>query len=287
MFRFIPDQRYMMPVQFGPQPGFHNPPPDAVIDRKAYPKRRTAFVHYLTRAEQLAEILPPNFELVGEPVISFEFSHHTEVPHLGGRGYGVFGVNYPARYLGRDETVQGMFRSVTWENCPDAVLMGREDLGCHKLFCDFGEPKVIGGNYTYQAGLYGRSFFEMELTDLVECPAGQPPVDLPFTGPPTIGGTPNQGLLFYKYIPRINSPGVADVEHAVLMSSDQRDLTIERQVTCKGSARFTRVRWQDVPTYHHVVNGLAALDLLEFRGASLTFSRGAMALVDMRAIAKP
>jgi len=283
-FEYKPGKHYLMPIQFGPQPGFREPVQGLIPDHKNFPKRRTAFIHYLTRAEQLAEILPPGFELWGEPLISFEISHHTEVQWLGGRGYCAFGVNYPARYVGKKETVHGMFRSVTFEDPPDVITSGREDLGCHKLYCELPVPRVVQGSYYYTASLYGRKFFDLELHDLEEVTA-QSSADRPFVGKPSMDGVRSEGLLYYKYIPRINAPGVADVEHAVLLPSDYPNLTVEKVYKAKrASAGFIHSTWQDLPKYFHVVNALAGLDLLEFRGASLTFTRGGKDLSDMRAI---
>lgn len=281
MFKPIPGRRYLMPIQFGPN-DFLDVPDGVEWDTTQFPKRRTAFVHYLTRAEQLREILPPGFELYGEPIISFEMTHHFEFPPFGGRGYGIFGINYPAMWKG-EEKVIGMFRSVTFEDLPDAIIGGREELGCHKLHCDFYEPRVLGNNYYYHAGYYGRTFFEMDLTDLVEQPIEKDPVDMPFVGPAEIAGERNRGLLYYKYIPRLGEVGVADVEHGVLMGTETgRLLTVDKHFTGGGRAQFFPVRWHDVPTYHHVINAFAKLDLLEFRGASLTFTRGQIALKEFR-----
>jgi hypothetical protein len=283
-FRYQPGKHYMMPVQFGPQPGFREPVEGLVPDHTQFPKRRTAFIHYLTRAEQLAAILPPGFELWGEPVISFEVSHHTEVQWLAGRGYCAFGVNYPARYVGKTETVHGMFRSVTFEDPPDVINSGREDLGCHKLYCELPEPRRLLGSYYYLASLYGRVFFNFELHGLEEV-TSQSSTDRPFVGRPDVDGVKSEGLLYYKYLPRINQPGVADVEHAVLLPSHYPNLTVEKVYRATSAkAAFIPSSWQDLPKYYHVVNALAKLDLLEFRGASLTFTRGGKDLSDMRAI---
>lgn len=283
-FKFQPGRHYLMPVHFGPQPGFREPVEGLVPDHKTYPKRRTAFIHYLTRAEQLAEIIPPGFELWGEPVVSFEISHHTEVQWLAGRGYCAFGVQYPVRYVGKKETVHGMFRSVTFEDPPDVINSGREDLGCHKLYCEIPVPRILNGSYYYHASLYGRKFFDFELHDLAEVTA-ETSADRPFVGKPDVKGIKSQGLLYYKYLPRINEPGVADVEHAVLLPSDYPNLTVDKVYTSKrAKAAFIHSTWQDLPKYYHVVNALASLDLLEFRGASLTFTHGGKDLSDMRAV---
>ena len=143
---------------------------------------------------------------------------------------------------------------------------------------------MIEGGYYYQASLYGRAFFNLELHDLEEVTA-QTSADRPFVGKPGVDGIKSQGLLYYKYMPRINQPGVADVEHAVLLPSDYPNLTVEKVYKSRrAKAAFIHSSWQDLPKFYHVVNALAGLELLEFRGASLTFTRGGKDLSDMRAI---
>lgn len=283
-FKYEPGRAYMMPIQFGPQPGTRDLPGGLVKDEKSSPKRRTATIHYLTRAEQLARIIPPGFELWGEPIITFEVNHHTEVPSLAGRGYCAFGVQHPVRYVGRKETLHGMFRSVTFEDPPDVIPAGREDLGCHKIYAELPEPRIVQNGYCYSAGLYGRQFFTMELRDLVEVPPSADG-DRPFVSTRSFGGVKSDGTLYYKYLPRINTPGVADVEHAVLLPVDYPNLTVDRVFKSNDAeAAFIRSTWHDLPRYFHVVNALAELDLLEFRGASLTFTHGGKDLSDMRAV---
>lgn len=283
-FRYEPGKTYMMPIQFGPQPGNRALPGGMVKDEKSFPKRRTATIHYLTRAEQLAEIIPPGFELWGEPVITFEINHHTEVPFLAGRGYCAFGVQHPVRYVGKAETLHGMFRTVTFEDPPDVVTSGREELGCHKLFANLPQPRIVSNSYAYNASLYGREFFRMELDDLEEVPIAADG-DRPFVSKKSFDGVESDGTLYYKYLPRINEPGVADVAHAVLLPAAYPNLTVDKVFKPKSArAAFIESRWQDLPKYFHVVNALAKLDLLEFRGASLTFTHGGKDLSDMRRV---
>jgi hypothetical protein len=71
----------------------------------------------------------------------------------------------------------------------------------------------------------------------------------------------------------------------VLLPSHYPNLTVEKVYRATSAkAAFIPSSWQDLPKYYHVVNALAKLDLLEFRGASLTFTRGGKDLSDMRAI---
>jgi hypothetical protein len=124
----------------------------------------------------------------------------------------------------------------------------------------------------------------MELHDLEEVPVAADG-DRPFVSTKTYDGVKSDGTLYYKYIPRINTPGVADVAHTVLLPAAYPNLSVDKVFkSTNAKAAFIPSAWHDLPKYFHVVNALAELDLLEFRGASLTFTHGGKDLSDMRAI---
>ena len=37
----------------------------------------------------------------------------------------------------------------------------------------------------------------------------------------------------------------------------------------EGAFKFHPARWEDMPTQYHIVNGLAGMEVLEYRGASM------------------
>ncbi|MGH7715053.1 MAG: acetoacetate decarboxylase family protein, partial [Vulcanimicrobiaceae bacterium] len=84
----------------------------------------------------------------------------------------------------------------------------------------------------------------------------------------------SQGMLWYKYVPRTGNPDVADAAYPVLWPHTDSHMTVDKYFTADGTVRFARVTWEDLPFMYHVVNALAGLDLVEFRGASLTLAHG-------------
>jgi len=210
-FAYEPKRRYRMPVHFGPQPGPRQPVEGFVQDFSKVPVKHIARVYYLARAEQLAGMLAPGFELWGEPVLSIEFVYQRQVEWLAGRDYALCGVSVPAVCRGRTETVHGEFRLAVWESHSDVVTSGREDIGSNKLFAEIPEPRILKGRHHYHATSMGCRFFDMELHDLVEVPPTTPD-HIPFAN----DGARNQGMMWYKYVPRTGCPGVADAEYPVL-----------------------------------------------------------------------
>jgi hypothetical protein len=258
--------RYRMPVGFGPFPGPRQVPPGRSNDPTRFPRRRIASVRYLTDGPTLKRLLPVGFELDGEPVVTAEMHHMTEIDWLAGRGYAMFGIRFPARYAGKQDEERGQFLAVLWENLADPIISGREELGYAKLWCDIPEPRVSGGTHGYKATWLGFTFAEMELHDLVEDTQPAPAA---------------QNTLHYKYVPSA-TPGEADAAYATMVPAHNPGLTVERRLSGRGSVTFCPGRWEDIPTLHHIVAPLAALPVLETRGASLVHARGGKDLSDLR-----
>ena len=50
----------------------------------------------------------------------------------------------------------------------------------------------------------------------------------------------------------------------------------------KGSVKFHKARWEDMPTQYHIVSGLAELEQKEFRGAMIRHHAGSKSLADQK-----
>ena len=256
-----PGVRYRMPAHFGPQPSPRQYLNGRRPDTTRFPVRHVARVSYLARAAQIAACLPPGFAVRQEPVITIDVCYQREVEWLAGRDYALFGVSVPARYYGAKETIDGDFRLAVWESHSDVVTSGREDIGSNKLFAEIPEPRILDGRYHYSGTSMGRRFFDLQLWNLRDA------------APPAHADA-GAGMLWYKYVPRTGDPSRADAAYAVLWPYGDSKITIDRYCTAEGSARFAQVTWEDLPFMYHVVNALAGLELLEFRGASLTLAHG-------------
>jgi hypothetical protein len=261
---------YRMPLPYGPMPGPRQIPDGKFVDRAAHPKRKNLAVSYLARADQLEALLPPGMALWGEPVVSFEITYLTELDWLAGRGYNTFGVRFPAVCETPEGPVHGTFLSLLWENLADPIISGREELGYSKLYCEIPEPRVHNGRHTVRCGWQGHVFAELELWDLAETTGAAPRNPL------------NKGTLHYKFSPRTGDWGQADFAGAVLTPVVPGESTVDQRFAGKGRVAFHHAAWEELPTLYHIVNRLAALDLVEFRVASLTFAHGANDHEDQR-----
>lgn len=273
----IEGRMYRMPYGFGPTAGPRQGPNGERFDWAANPHRRAVSVSFLTAAAHLERILPPGFELIGEPVVTVELQNYTELEWLAGRGYNTLGVRFPARFNGVRDKVQGGFLSVLWENLADPILSGRDELGFAKLYCELPPPRVFRGHEYYFGEWLGHRFVDMEISRLVEAPKSVPPL------PGLVG--PNDGTLHYKYLPSTGTWGEDDIDYACLTPSTGSQMKVSAAWKGEGRVRFHPTTWEQMPTQFHVVSALAALPQLEARGATLLESRGAKDLSDQRALA--
>ena len=263
-YSFRPDRFYRMPTHFGPSLG-----PRQGLDGRRYANLETSrdlSIHAAFSAEtsQLEKLLPPGFHLREPNVVSLSFTYSKDIEWLAGRGYNVFGVSVPATYQGKQDVVNGDLLLVLWENMADPIITGREDLGFAKLYCELPEPQFVGDDVICRASWDGCQFASLKLSGLKEVS----PQELP-------EGTPSDGMLHYKYIPKTSAPGEADVEYPVLSPASCPNWTID-QIKIAGSAscQFRQSSWEELPTLVHIVNTLSELTLGDCIEATLVKSHG-------------
>jgi hypothetical protein len=263
------NQRYRMPFVFGPTVGPRQGPDGEVFDYSEAP-RRSASVSFLTDAGVLSRYLPPRCELQGEPVVTVELAELLDLEWLAGRSYSMLGVRFPVAYRGESESVSGPFLAVLWENRPEPILSGREELGFAKLYAQLPPPRVLRGRHVYEASWEGHTFLTMTLSDLVDA---KPPQSTPTQG----------GVLHHRYFPAV-SEGGQSIDEMVITPAGGASVTYDLFKRGAGAIEFHRSTWEQLPTMFHIVNALADLPVLEMRGAALVHSRGAKDLSDQRVL---
>ena len=273
-YKFLPGKMYRMPTHFGPSLGPRQGPDGRKFDCKNAPKAREHRVSFLTNSEQLEAMMPEGFALAGEPVVTIEASYFTEIQWLAGRGYNVLGVSFPVRFRGKQDDVTGPFLTVLWENFADPIFTGREELGFSKIYCDLPEPRVLDGQVHCIASWEGFKFMDLQITDLKKLSAA----DLQASE----SGPGNDGTLHYKYVARTGEWDKADVSYPVLTPAQTPNRVVQEKWQGQGTVEFHKARWEDLPTTYHIVNALAALEIKEYRGASVLKAVGAKDLSDQR-----
>ena len=273
-YELNPNQMYRMPTHFGPATGPRRGPEGNHFACADNPKSTAIAVSFLTNAAQLTPLLPPGFTLAGEPVVTVTASYITEIEWLAGRGYNTLGVSFPATFTGEVDRVTGNFLTVLWENLTDPIITGREELGFAKIYCALPEPTVLHGTTHCTASWLGFKFMDLTVTDLTPAPVN--------TAPSATNATPVDGILHYKYIPRTGEWGQADAAYPVLTPAATPNRVVKEQWQGVGQVNFHQARWEDLPTQYMIVNTFQALEILEYRGASITKTVGAKDLRDQR-----
>lgn len=266
-----------MPTVFGPSCGPRVGPEGRSFDYSTS-ARTVAAVSFLTEREALRRYLPPRFELVGEPWVTVEWTALHNLEWLAGRGYHMLGVKYQARYVGERDVAEGPFLAVLWEDRPEPILTGREELGFAKLYCELPDPRCDADGVHIEASWDGHAFLHMHLTAL----NGAPP-------PPQVAATSAGGVLsgtlHYRYVPSIAHPGEADIAQVVLTPAGGYEMKYLAYRRGWGRVAFVPTRWEQMPTMYHIVNALAELPVRGKATAVFFRSRGGKDLSDQCVLA--
>lgn len=265
---------YRMPTHFGPSLGPRQGPDGRKFENLDSPKVTSLSVTFLSNAEQLEELLPEGFSLMDMPLVTVTASYIKEIEWLAGRGYNTLGVNVPVTFKGKEDEVSGNFLTVLWENLTDPILTGREELGFSKIYCELPEPRNYGGKTHCIASWMGFKFMDMELWGMSKL--SQEEIKESFTG------SRSEGLLHYKYLPRTEDWGQADVTYVTLTPAKMSNNRITEMWRGDGSVRFHEATWEDLPTLFNIVNAFNKLEVEKFVGATLVKSVGAKDLGDQR-----
>ena len=135
-YAFIDGCQYIMPTHFGPMTGPRNSPNGTRFSRPDCRRIEILELPFRTEEGAIRDLLPPGFELMGEPIVTIVAVYMANIAWLAGRGYNTLGVTAPVRYIGERDTGEGVLQLVLWENLPEAILTGREQLGFSKLYCE-------------------------------------------------------------------------------------------------------------------------------------------------------
>jgi len=268
-YTFQPNEMYRMPTHFGPATGPRRGPDGRKFLCEDNPKSTSLRVSFLSNSSQLEKLLPPGFELYGDPVVTVNASYIKEIEWLAGRGYNVLGVTVPSRFKGQVDDVVGPFLFVLWENLADPIITGREELGFSKIYCELPDIRVAQGSAASQASWLGFTFLDMEVKDLKPrteaAPAGR-----------------DDGQLHYKYMPRTSELGTADVRYPVITPAEGSNAKVTEDLVGHGTLSWHEARWEDLPTFYQAVNAFAELEVKEYVSAGLTRSVGGKDLSDQR-----
>jgi len=261
-------EMYRMPIGFGPSLGPRQGPGGRRFTGEPI---RTNLVTcaYRTDPDALAKVLPAPFVPAPEPVVTVRVLHNLGFPWLAGRGYNYFEVLFRAVHRGAAGEIEGEFVAVMWESMADPIIVGRDEAGHPKLFADVPAPANVDGDLVCTASWEGFEFGRLvaEGVTLGEWPHEREEAT-GFADPST--GIAVRPRFNYKYFPSTTEVGKAAVDEVVMTPAGVYQQKILDRWSGAGRVDWTRARWEDLPTFAQVVNGLADLPQVEPLGATLT-----------------
>ncbi len=277
-YKLLPGKIFRMPTYFGPSTGPRQGPGGKTFEEenKEWPKQTEWAVSFLTNKEQLFALCPESFMPFGEPIVTVSLTDMRGIPWLAGRGYKMLGVSFDVVFEGEEDKAAGPFLTVLWENLADPILSGREELGFSKIYCELPDPWEFNGTTRFAASWLGYTFLNMEFTNMKSVPEKKPPSSL------SLGSDLQLGMLHYKYMPRTGDLDTADVAYPVLTPADNSNVKVTQLLEGSGTIKFHEAQWEDMPTQYMIVNALAALEVKEYRGATIRHYQGSKDLSDQK-----
>ena len=258
------------------EPGYPYTMPTASIFRDPRPwenggmryGRVTALaVTFLTEPEAAAKLLPEPFRLDEEALISVAVCQCEDVAWLAGKAYNLVGVDAHCVFDGEvDKDVHGTFCTIMWENMTETILGGRDHSGVPKVYADITNLMRHGDTCRADVTHFGYPILEVSATGLTEMSADQRT---------EIEQAKHDAIwMNLKYFPSIENDG-ADVSYVCTYPC-----TAECPAAWEGDGelQFFESSFEKNPTQYTLINLLAALPILEVRGAKLIVFEPQMSL---------
>ena len=244
MFELDPHGSYMMPAHFGPRP---------LSPRSSgwYRDVTSMTFAFVTDPGALAQYLPAPYRVADDPVVTITYACNREVDWLAGHGYNLVAVNVAAVFAGQEETIEGNYTLVMWENLTDPILTGRELQGIPKLYADIEDHSVIDGSWHTSAGHFGHKFLDLKATGL------RSPTDEEIAASEAARAGKDNPMA-WRFMPGISGIGQALNEPTTFPS----DNIIREAWVAEGRVEWQHLSWEQNPTQFHIVNALADLPVL-------------------------
>ena len=244
MFKIDPAQSYMMPAHFGP--------------RQFSPKSSGWYrdvtsmtARFLSDRDKLAAYLPAPFTVAEEPVVTVTYACNKQVDWLAGHGYNLVAVSAAAVFQGKEETLEGNYSLVMWENLADPILTGRELQGIPKIYADIEDHSVIAGQWHTTASHFGHKIMDMFVEGLRE-PTSEEVESY------TLAGEGKDNPMAWRYFPGISGFGQSISESTTFPS----ETNLSEVWVGEGRVDWQQLSWEQNPTQFHIVNALADLPVL-------------------------
>ncbi|GAB7344283.1 hypothetical protein MBLNU457_2156t2 [Dothideomycetes sp. NU457] len=278
--------RFRQPLSFGPAPGPRQPLNQLADTFSQAAQNQTVYtIRFKTSKTYLRTLFPTEqFSFFTPGTVaqaSFVCCSLKNMVWLADGGYEHCGLYiHGVQYVKKDGSkVQGTFLPMLFENLTDPIVTGREELGAPKWGADINISESEGAKKVTLAWR-GTVFGELDFAELGPAETEARVVPKP---------SPDDGMLMYRYVPAVGEPGKADAEYAVFdpyvtggkpasatatengHSEEAGSKTSKgsKMVAKKASVNFQPKSWKELPTIHHIVQGLAEVPIYEVLEATV------------------
>lgn len=274
-----PQTYWRQPVVFGPMPGprqDHQGRSRAAASLKSTFK--TASIKFKTSRTLLQNLFPnDSYSFISPSTVAYaSFSQTTldKMDWLGGGGYRHLGLYiHGVQYRKADgQVIEGTYMPILFESLADPIVSGREELGMPKLYTAIDVHQREQSHHV-QSSWQGAVWGNFSLAALKD--------EDPGSDPGTIGGTSDQGILVYRYLPKVgrDSKGQADAEYPVFVPHEHESKVVPSKVTRvrrtkEASIKINALCWDSLPTLHHVIDRLGEIPIDEVVDGKLVEGEG-------------
>jgi hypothetical protein len=162
---------------------------------------------------------------------------------------------------------------ILFESLADPIVSGREERGARHAETVYGYRRARTEQLVSPTSWQGAVWGHFELEDLEN--------QDPAADKGTIGGEDDDGILVYRYTPKVgrHTKGEPEAEYPVFVPHTQESKVVASKVTRLRRTRNAKVEidrlgWDALPTLHHVVSRLAEIPVDEVIDAKITEGRG-------------
>jgi len=255
MFKFHPTNKYTMPAHFSGKGHDPNEPRPMIV----YGDCTGLSVTYETDMEALSQYVPESFEIT-VPYLIVTFIGSRQINWMGGGYYNLVDVSVPAKYIGNEKGLTGIYSLVIWEDKTEPILGGREGSGMPKVFGDIEELRMLNGKYSTNVSYYGRTFLDIELKNTREATVDELNAR---------NASKDYFVFGWRYIPNCAGKPGAALSHATCYP--QRS-TVSKLWFGEGKIQWNKLTYEQHPTQMHIIAALADLPIKNYIGASMTQS---------------
>lgn len=261
-FELKGDMVYKMPVHFGGDPFYPV--------RTVYGDMTVLSLGFYTEEGALLEMLPKQFDLK-DPVVNIQFAECRDVDWMSGGEYRLIQASVPVTYMGSEESLDGEYMLVIWENKTCPIIGGREEDGMPKIYADIAALRHNGDHWFTAASYECNTFLRVGFDKGRALEPAE--VDL-------MNRVPLINCFGWRYIPKLGMGG-ASLSHATLYPQEK---TIHKGWEGDGRIEWPKFEPEMNLVQYRTIKAMSDLPVLDHRPALMLKTSARLNVGDSRSL---